>query len=418
MRDLIRRGVLLFVLGITTVAASAGESVSASPGIVVPIGGALRYNNDEVWSRLVELAGGKGARFAVLPTAAGNPQRSGRLTAEALTARGAQVDVLPVSARWPDTDLAAVVEDPALAARVERAQGVMFTGGAQERIVDALAPGGKETRLLRAIRGVLTRGGVVAGTSAGAAVMSSVMFRDAQDSHAILKGRMTDGKEVDRGLGFVGNELFIDQHFLRRGRIGRMLPLMHAKGYRLGLGIEENSAAIIANGKIEVIGAKGALLVDLTDAQHDKKNAAFTISNARLSYLDRGDRYDLATRRGQPSANKAMDLRLRPDQPGAHFEYPQEVFYMDILADNVIANAMGRLMDSPLPKVSGLAFNARPAADDMRPDLGFEFTLSRDERTEGWFTGSFGGEDYTIFDMRLDVRPVKISTPLYAPWSN
>ena len=166
MRDLIRRGVLLFVLGITTVAASAGESVSASPGIVVPIGGALRYNNDEVWSRLVELAGGKGARFAVLPTAAGNPQRSGRLTAEALTARGAQVDVLPVSARWPDTDLAAVVEDPALAARVERAQGVMFTGGAQERIVDALAPGGKETRLLRAIRGVLTRGGVVAGTSA------------------------------------------------------------------------------------------------------------------------------------------------------------------------------------------------------------------------------------------------------------
>lgn len=91
---------------------------------------------------------------------------------------------------------------------------------------------------------------------------------------------------------------------------------------------------------------------------------------------------------------------------------------MDILADNVIANAMGRLMDSPLPKVSGLAFNARPAADDMRPDLGFEFTLSRDERTEGWFTGSFGGEDYTIFDMRLDVRPVKISTPLYAPWSN
>ncbi len=418
MLDLIHRGVLLLMLGLATVDAGAGELVKVSPGTVVPIGGALRYDNDEVWSRLVELAGGKGARFVVVPTAAGNPQRSGKLIAEALTTHGAQVDVLPVSARWPDTDLVALVEDPALAARVERAQGVMFTGGAQERIVDALAPGGNETQLLRAIRGVLARGGVIAGTSAGAAVMSAVMFRDAQDSHAILKGRMADGKEIDRGLGFVGGELFIDQHFLRRGRIGRMLPLMQAKGYRLGLGIEENSAAIISGGKIEVIGAKGALLVDLTDALHDKTGTAFNISNARLSYLDRGDRYDLATRRGQPSARKATDLRLRPDQPGAHHEYPQEVFYMDILADNVIANAMGRLMDSPRAKVSGLAFNARPTVDDERPDLGFEFTLIRDERTEGWFTGSFGGEDYTILDMRLDIRPVKVRTPLYGPWND
>ncbi|MDP1051798.1 hypothetical protein, partial [Klebsiella quasipneumoniae] len=77
---------------------------------------------------------------------------------------------------------------------------------------------------------VFDRGGVIAGTSAGAAIMSRMMFRDPPDNLQILKGQWRERRDFDRGLGFVGPELFVDQHFLKRGRFGRMIPLMMAKG--------------------------------------------------------------------------------------------------------------------------------------------------------------------------------------------
>ncbi|MEG6783495.1 hypothetical protein V2A39_31555, partial [Pseudomonas aeruginosa] len=78
--------------------------------------------------------------------------------------------------------------------------------------------------MLDAIWEVYRKGGVVAGTSAGAAIMSAVMVRDGPSIIDILKGRFADGKQIGRGLGFVGPKLFVDQHFLKRGRFGRMIP--------------------------------------------------------------------------------------------------------------------------------------------------------------------------------------------------
>ncbi len=375
------------------------DAIGPATGAVVPIGGALRYDNEEVWSRLVELAGGKGARYVVLPTAAANPQRSAGLISNALTRRGAIVDVLAVAPRWPDTDAQKAAHDPVMVEKIRRANGVFFSGGAQERIVDTLAPQGRETPVLIAVRELLARGGVVAGTSAGAAIMSTVMFRDAQNVHSLLKGVMRQGKEIDRGLGFLGSELFVDQHFLKRGRIGRMLPLMQSKAYRLGLGVDENSAAIVTGRKIEIIGAKGALLVDLSAASDDPSLGAFNVSNARLFYLDRGDRYDLSSGQADASPKKKSDLKLDPQAAGFKPEFEDELFQMDILGDTAIVNAMGNLMDNRHDTSLGLAFNARPARDDPFPELGFEFRLSRDKATSGWFTGAFGGEDYSVFNI-------------------
>ncbi|MDP1013895.1 hypothetical protein Q6293_29730, partial [Klebsiella pneumoniae] len=70
------------------------------------------------------------------------------------------------------TDLQARLHDPALIARVAACRAVFFSGGAQEYIVDTLQPGGRETAMLAAIRAVFAAGGVVGGTSAGAAAMS------------------------------------------------------------------------------------------------------------------------------------------------------------------------------------------------------------------------------------------------------
>ena len=80
------------------------------------------------------------------------------------------------------------IHDPALVAKVRAANGVFFTGGDQARIVDSLRPGGVDSPLLVAIRELQERGGVVAGTSAGAAIMSRTMFRDPASVITLLKG--------------------------------------------------------------------------------------------------------------------------------------------------------------------------------------------------------------------------------------
>ncbi|MET0210949.1 MAG: hypothetical protein ABW220_18045 [Burkholderiaceae bacterium] len=112
------------------------------PGYAVPIGGALKYDNQEVWSRLVQLSGGEGTRWVVIPTAAGNPLGTGNRIAEALKREGAKVEVLPVSPRLTDRDAAADARSAALVAKIRAAHGVFFSGGAQERIFDVLQPGG------------------------------------------------------------------------------------------------------------------------------------------------------------------------------------------------------------------------------------------------------------------------------------
>jgi len=393
-----------------------GDGDAPRKGYAVPIGGALRYDNAQVWARLVELSGGPGTPWVVIATAAANPERAGNLIVDALNRQGAQAQAITVPAISPDaTEPAQAPYDPALVEAVRHARGIFFAGGAQARITDTLQPDGRRTPLLDAIWSVFDSGGVVAGTSAGAAVMSTTMFRDAGDVLGVLKRGLRDGKEIDKGLGFVGPKLFVDQHFLKRGRIGRMLPLMVSRGYTLGIGVEENTAAIVHGDQIEVIGGKGALLVDLRDATQDPQIAAFNLRNARLTYLDRGDRYDMRSGVTTPSAQKLADARIDPRSSDFRPGFRRTRFYPDILGDFTIVNAMGNLLDSRESEAIGLAFAGKPNPADTQPDLGFEFKLRRGDDSVGWYTGAFGGEDYTIVNLYLDVTPVTISRPLYEP---
>jgi cyanophycinase len=397
------------------VSATTAAPESTAAGAAVAIGGALRYDNAAVWSRLVELAGGPGARFVVLATAAGNPASSAARSVAALEAHGAVAEALPVSPRLAGRDVAAAVRDPELIAKVRVARGVYFTGGAQERIVDALQPDGRASPLLEAIRELMARGGVVAGTSAGAAVMSATMFRDATDVMAVMKGSLRFGRELDRGLAFAGPDLFVDQHFLRRGRLGRLLPAMRAQGYRKGLGVEEDSAAILRGGSVEVVGAGGALYVDLAEASTDPTLGVFNLTGARLTFLGDGDRLDLASGAVTPSAAKSQGQRVDPRAEGFRPYFEDVPFLLDALADGAILRAMTLALDGPTGEVRGLAFDARPDAAPPR-ELGFEFHFRRGADTVGWFTSALGGEAYTVSNMRLDVTPVRVAQPLYQPW--
>ena len=382
-------------------------------GIAVPIGGALKYDNDEVWSRLVQLAGGKGARYAVFATASGSPEKTAALIVDALAKHGAIAEHIPVSSKLKVPDFRVAVSDPVLIAKIQASTGIFFSGGAQEHITDALLlADGKPTPMLQAIWDVFNRGGVVAGTSAGAAIMSTTMIRDAQDVLGILKNGARQGREIDRGLGFVGPDVFVDQHFLKRGRFGRMLPVMLQTGYKLGLGVDENTAAIVRGDDVEVIGFKGALIADLTSATSDKAVSAFNLRNAKLTYLDRGDRYNFKTRSITPSAEKLKGKRLDPNEKAFAPYFTIDTFYPNVLGDTVVLQLMANFIDNRQQEVVGLAFSA-PGSNLPNPQLGFEFRFRKGSDSLGYFTSAFGGEDYTVANIYLDISPVRMSKPLY-----
>jgi cyanophycinase len=352
---------------------------AAAQGITVAIGGALRDDNAEVWGRLVELAGGKGARFAVFATASADPDATAARIAANLQRHGALAEHIRVAPHFGATD--AAVRDAHWIARVRASRAVFFSGGEQERLMDTLRPSGRDTPLLDAIRALHAAGGLVAGTSSGAAVLSEVAVRDIRSPLAVLQGApLRDGREVGIGFGFVPAGVVVDQHFIKRGRIGRLLPLLASRAQALGLGVEEDSAAIVRGDEVEVIGARGVLVADMSGATHER--APFAAQGVRLWWLQRGDRMTLATRGVTPAAHKrALD-------PAAPY-YRGEVFVTDLLADGAIVGA-----------------------DNTAP--GFEWRLHLGPRSRGWVGGT--SDDVTVADVLLDIVPVRITRPLYTPW--
>lgn len=375
----------------------------APKGTLVIIGGGLRGENEPVWERIVELAGGKGARIAVFGSASANPERAARVDVERLNFYGADAFVVPVAVRLPNTDYRALADDATLAAQVSSAAGAYFVGGDQARITQALRrPDGSSTRILDALWDMYNRGGVIAGTSAGAAIMSKTMFYNVSSVLTTLKRGVADGMEMAPGLGFIGDEIFVDQHLLVRGRFARMLPVMLAKNYKLGLGIDENTAMIIhPNREVEVIGYKGALLIDLNGASATPGD--FNVNNARLSYIDNGDRFNLKTHVFTPSPDKAGG-KFDPAKP----YYKGPLFTADILGHTTIVDLMTKLMDSDQPDATGIAFGS---PRDLQADLGFEFRLSRVNDSVGY--ASAIADAYSVYNVRLDVRPIKIEQPFY-----
>jgi cyanophycinase len=378
--------------------------LARADGSLVIIGGALRDDNAAVWEKVVQLAGGKGARIAVFPSAAGNPLKAGDAIAARLRHYGAEPFVVALSPKRDD--YRALADDAQAADSVARAGGVYFSGGDQGRITQVLRRAdGSNTRMLDAIWSMYKGGGVIAGTSAGAAIMSTTMFHDAKPVVPTLKQGVRDGKEIAPGLGFIGPDVFIDQHLLVRGRFARMLPVMVKKGYKVGLGIDENSALVVSPAReVEIVGYKGAMLVELSAAARDPKQPRFNLANARVSYLDQGDRYHLAT--GALSTPKE---RLDAGKP--YFKGP--LFSADIAGNTAVADLIEKLVDSDQQTAIGIAVGSPREPD---PELGFEFVFTRVPETAGYMATL--SEAYSVHRVRLDVRPIRVRQPLYQPYKN
>ena len=401
---------IYLLAGLLLLAGLSMDSVQAEQapaGSLVIVGGGLRSDNAVVWQRMVELAGGKGAKIAIFPSAANLPELAANSVLTNLNRYGAQAFVVPVSIRLENVDYRQAVKDPELVHRVRNAGGVFFVGGDQGRITKALLQDdGNSTPMLDAIWEMYRRGGMIGGTSAGAAIMSTTMFDNAQAVLPTLKLGVNEGKEIAPGLGFIGPDVFIDQHLLVRGRFARMLPAMLKKKYKMGLGVDENTAVLITKGSdVEVIGYKGALVLNLEQASNTPELDGFNISNVRISYLDQGDRFNLVSQVFTPSKEKENG-RVRPSAA-----YNTDArFYPDILGNTTVVDLMQHLIDSRQDSTIGLSFGSQ---DSIMPSLGFEFRFSKVDDSVGYFSSANGGEAYSVLNLRLDIRPIEMHLPLY-----
>ncbi len=261
-------------------------------GLVMAIGGAEDKIRERVILRhFVEACGGPDAHLVILATASELPETGERYADLFYQLEADAVDVLRVRTR--EDALAADEETLDL---LEYATGLFMTGGSQLRITSAL--GG--TRLAEAIQRRHRAGMVVAGTSAGAAAISEHMI-SMGDGGATPRRRLV---QMAKGLGFAPN-VVIDQHFRRRDRLGRLLTALSYNPEPLGLGIDEDTAAVIDGDVLHVLGSGAVTVVDAaglrySDADGVDQTQPIAMLGIKLDFLTSGCRYDLSRRLGLP----------------------------------------------------------------------------------------------------------------------
>jgi cyanophycinase len=192
----------------------------------------------EMIEKFIELAGGPDAPIVVLPTANPDPLPTPPRDGKFLERAGCK-HVTTLSARS-----AKEVASPEFLAALKEAKGVWFGGGRQWRFVDAY----EGTPAVAAFHDVLTRGGVIGGSSAGATIQGDFLVRGSPLGNQEM---MAEGYE--RGFAFLPGTA-IDQHFTQRKRQPDMLAVMETHPQLLGIGLDETTAIIVRDHVAEVIG--------------------------------------------------------------------------------------------------------------------------------------------------------------------
>lgn len=248
------------------------------------IGGAEdRIGRSVVLKRFVKLSGGHRGHIVVIPTASSYAEEVSESYRDVFTRlRGGDVSVVHPQTRRDATD-------PHLVELLDRATGVFLTGGSQVKLAQSIVGMPVGDAILRAHE----RGAVVAGTSAGASIMSRFMISLGEEG---LTPRQR-ASQISAGLGLV-EDIIIDQHFDQRGRYGRLMSMVAASPNLLGMGIDENTAAEIRDdGVMSVIGAGSIFLVDarnaITDAADARRGAPLLVSGAVVHSLPTGSTFDL-----------------------------------------------------------------------------------------------------------------------------
>ena len=282
----------VLTLAISVIGSHALVAQPTARGTLLIVGGGPQP--PALVEEFVRLAGGRGkARIAVFAMASDAGQTGGEEKAADLRVLGATATNIWLTHAQAATDSAARLLDGVT--------GVWFGGGDQVQLANVL----RDTPTLRAIRARFLAGAVVGGTSAGAAVLSSVMItgderrpggdRPPDDSTEHWMTIARNDVITQPGFDFLRSAI-VDQHFLRRRRHNRLLSLVLESSQKLGVGIDESTALRIgADGVWHVLGASVAVIYDARRAQVTRQSATLGTSGLVVHVLPAGSRYNPRT---------------------------------------------------------------------------------------------------------------------------
>lgn len=256
-------------------------------GLLFVIGGGEDKDGDcTILREFVRLAGDDKARVVVMTAATDEPVEAGAEYVRVFRRLGAKdVDVVDVSTRQD-------ASDPKSLALLEQSTGVFFTGGDQLHVTSLI--GGSEMDLL--LHKLYKKGVVIAGTSAGAAMMSGSMFvrGPAEENPRLENLQLGPGAEFLMGA-------VIDTHFSQRGRHGRLISAVAHYPHALGLGIDEDTALVAKDGIFEVIGRGAVTIIDTgeltyTNVPDLREDEGLALYNIKLHVLTAGHRFNMHER--------------------------------------------------------------------------------------------------------------------------
>jgi cyanophycinase len=259
---------VVFAIG----AGVSAQDVGPKRGTLLVVGGALQ--DKSILDRFLGLAGGPEAPLVIIPTAGDGDIYDEFYEGVADFRKAGFKDVTVRHTRDRN-----VANSDEFVAPIRKARAVWFPGGRQWRLADAYL----DTRTELELRALLDRGGVIGGTSAGATVLGSYLVRGDTRNNTIMMG------DHVKGFGFLRN-VAIDQHLLARNRHFDLIPVIEKHPHLLGIGIDEDTAIVVAGDRFEVLGGSLVAIYD---------NGRTLPNEGRFYFLREGDTYDLKTRQAK-----------------------------------------------------------------------------------------------------------------------
>lgn len=335
---------------------------SAPKGSVLLAGGALQDENRPLWTALyqhVRLSSGKERpRIAVFGSARPSLAKA-RDAFEQDAPQSLSYGSLfrrygfdPVFVPVAIDNFRTAASDARNVSLVDTADAVWFGGGNQDlHARSLLMDDGTDSPVMAAVRRVHARGGLVGGTSAGAAVMDEFTYGEGSSRDYLAQNALTfkplatiPAASPDRslaggytrGFGFVTPlDAAVDTHTDARGRYGRLLVAMRVLDYQRGVAVAEDTALLIQGSRGTVLGAGRVLIADARQAAYPP-GSRFQVTGVRLNSLSASDAYDFET--GRVHSPKPLLREPLPHPATA----PRDVLERDQLLD-----AMEALATSP-----------------------------------------------------------------------
>lgn len=280
-------------------------------GILVIAGGNLEYSHEKIHRILIEHAMSKGGKLAIVPTASGKEPFESISYVEdlwlSLGVKKENIVTLPVFGEEGRGWMEPVQGDrPEITHMLEGVSGFWFTGGDQYYTHKAfIRKDGTDSKALQIMKNIYDGGGVIGGTSAGAAIMSKLMIASGNNATALTKDvkhgyndydDMEDEEDsclrIVKGLGFFTDGV-IDQHYDKRPRLLRTIKAVMQGEESFGYGVSEDTA-MIYDKETKDITVAGSGAVYILDLRKSKQNhdSSYELKGVVLHVIKEGDKFN------------------------------------------------------------------------------------------------------------------------------